>query len=290
MTAASRGLPSGSARAWVNHWPLVLGFGVMALATMIGLARESWWREIGAHGPIVLATGAWLLVAQRPEAPPGAGPAPPLWVGLLAAPALALYVFGRAYDFISLEAAGLYGVMLAIALRLIGWRGMAAAWFPLFYLAFLIPPPGWMIDRFTSPLRVFVSKIVTAGLQGVGYPITRDGVTMTIAQYQLLVEDACSGLNSIIGLTAITLLYIYLMHRASWRYALLLVAFILPIAVLVNVIRVTALVLLTYYYGDAVAQGFLHVTTGMVLFMLALTLVFGLDALLQSFFARRRAA
>lgn len=274
--------------AAIPYWPLMLGFAVLAIPTIAQLAKESWVREIGAHGPIVMATGAWLLVAQRERGMEREGP---IWAtALIAIPALMLYIFGRAYDFISLEAAGLYGVMLAMALRLIGWRAMAANWFPFLYLAFMIPPPGWVIDKITAPLRTFVSYIVTEGLQLLDYPISRDGVTMTVAQYSLLVEDACSGMNSLIGLTAVSLLYIYLMHRASWRYALLLVAFVLPVAVIANIFRVTVLVLLTYHAGDAVAQGFLHVTTGMVLFMFALGLIFLIDAVLQRFFVRGQRA
>lgn len=261
------------------HWPLLAGFLILAIPTMATLGREVWVRESGAHGPIVLATGAWLLMTQRTHGLEREGPG---WgVALLAIPSLALYTFGRAYDFIVLEAAGVYGTMLAMALRLIGLRSMLQNWFPFFYLGFMVPPPDWVIDKFTSPLRVFVSIVVTKGLQLLDYPITRDGVTMTVAQYSLLVEDACSGMNSIIGLTAVTLLYIYLMHKASWRYCLLLLAFVLPVAIIANMVRVTVLVLLTYHFGDAVAQGFLHVTTGLVLFMFALGLIFLIDALLQ---------
>jgi exosortase B len=277
-------------RRWLEHWPLIVGFAIMVIPTIVTLGQQVWTMEIGAHGPIVLATGIWLLATQRQDIGALSRPGPTWQVAAIMVPALLLYVFGRAYDFISLETLAVYAALLAAALLLVGWRAMAANWFPLFYLAFLIPPPGWLIDKITSPLRMFISYVVTSALHGLGYPISREGVTMTVAQYQLLVEDACSGMNSIIGLTAITLLYIYLMHRASWRYALLLVAFILPIAIVVNMVRVTVLVLLTYYYGDAVAQGFLHVTAGMMLFVLALLLVFALDAALQKLLARRRVA
>jgi len=263
------------------HWPLFAGFALLLVPTVATLGREVWTLEIGAHGPIVLATGLWLLWQQLPAMRAAAAPAAVWSVALPAVPALALYAFGRAYDFIFLEAAGLYVLMLAMAAMLAGWRAIAANWFPFLYLGFLVPPPGWAIDRFTGPLRLFVSYVATTGLSWAGIPISRDGVTLTVAQYQLLVEDACSGLNSIIGLTAISLFYIYLMHRASWRYAALLVAFILPIAIIANIIRISILVLLTYHYGDAVAQGFLHMTAGMILFMVALLLVFALDRVLQ---------
>ena len=126
-----------------------------------------------------------------------------------------------------------------------------------------------------------MSDIVTWLLSAVGYPISQVGVTLYIAQYQLLVEDACAGLNSIISLTAVGLFYIYLMHNASWRYSLLLLALLLPIAIAANVIRVIILVLLTYYFGNEVAQGYLHDFAGIVTFVSALLLFFLVDQILS---------
>ena len=94
-------------------------------------------------------------------------------------------------------------------------------------------------------------------------------------------EDACAGLNSIISLTAVGLFYIYLMHNASWRYSLLLLALLLPIAIAANVIRVIILVLLTYYFGNEVAQGYLHDFAGIVTFVSALLLFFLVDQILS---------
>lgn len=269
------------------NWALCAGFLIIAIPTLINLSREVWPREIGAHGPIVLATGIWLLTQCAQEMKENASA--PSWAAVVAgmAVALAAYIFGRAYDFISIEAFGLYLVMLVIAYRLFGARALWINFFPFLYLAFMVPPPGWVIDAATAPLRSFVSFVSTEGLAWLGYPIMRHGITIFIAQYQLLVEDACSGMNSIVGLTAISLFYIYIMHRASWRYSLFLVLLILPIAIFVNIIRVVVLILLTYYWGDAVAQGFLHATAGIVLFALALAITFGVDALIQHFLARR---
>ncbi len=267
-------------RAVGRHWPLFVGFLVLLVPTIVGLGREVWSMEIGAHGPIVLATGLWLVSQRLGDMRAKATAPSPLIVVLLLLLSLPVYIFGRAYDFISLEAAGVYGAMITLVLVLVGWRALRDNLFPFLYLGFLVPPPGWLIDQVTAPLRHLVSAAAMGVLEPFNYPIQREGVTLFIGSYQLLVEDACAGMNSIVGLTAITLFYIYLMHRASWRYSLLLVALIVPVAVFVNILRVTALILLTYYAGDAVAQGFLHATTGMVLFALALGAMFGLDWLL----------
>jgi exosortase len=155
-------------------------------------------------------------------------------------------------------------------------------WFPFLYLAFLIPPPGYVLTHLTAPLKQFVSQVSTDWLSAFGLPVARQGVTIFVAQYQLLVEDACSGMNSIIGIIAITLLYIYLSRGSSWRYSLLLTALAVPIAIVANILRIMTLILLTYGFGDAVAQGFLHYTAGFFLFALALLLVFGLDNLFSA--------
>jgi exosortase len=213
--------------------------------------------------------------ALRAEAQPG-----PFWLTLAGVLiSLPLYVFGRAYDFISLEALGLYGFCLSLMHNRFGLRAMMANWFPLFYLGLLLPAPGWMIDQLTAPLKLLVTTLATAIVEPSGIPILQQGVTMTVGPYQLLVEDACSGMNSLIGLIAITLFYIYLLRNASWRYAAFLVCLVVPIAIAANVVRIIFLILLTYFMGDAVGQGFLHMTAGLFLFALSLLLMFTIDNL-----------
>ena len=284
--ARARGVP----RILLDHWPLIAGLTALALPTFARLGRQVWSTEAGAHAPIVLATGVWLLVREgasmRAEARPGRELV--FWPAL--ALALALWVFGSAYDFISLEAAALWLVTLLVAYRLVGEAAVRGSFFPFLYLAFLVPPPGWVVDRLTAPLQTLISTVATDGLAALGVPISRYGVTLFVGPYQLLVEQACSGMNSIVGLTAVSLFYIHVLHRASWRYALLLAACILPVAVFTNLLRVVALVLITHWFGDAAAQGFLHVTAGVALFAVALAIIFGLDTLFQRVLGRRSEA
>lgn len=267
-------------------WPVALGMALLAIPTIVTLGEQVWSKESGAHGPIVLATGLWLLWRQRDEMLAAAVPGSD-WLTIPAmAASLALYVFGRAYDFISLEVVGLYGVGISLLYACFGLRVLLTNWFPLLYLGFLVPPPGWFLDSITAPLKLFVSFAATEGLQAFGIPVFREGVTLMIGHYQLLVEDACSGMNSITGLVAISLFYIYLLRNASWRYSLFLVALVIPIAIVANIIRIVVLVLLTYFFGDAVAQGFLHMAAGIFLFVTALLLVFAVDNLMSRLLKR----
>jgi len=229
----------------------------------------------------VLATAIWLIWRRWDEIVAEAKPGNMLIALPVLLLALATYVFGRAYNFLLIEVAAMLLALVTLGYAFAGGRVMRKLWFPIFYLGFLIPLPGWILDALTQPLKVFVSDVTTWLLAAFGYPITQVGVTLYIAQYQLLVEDACAGLNSIISLTAVGLFYIYLLHNASWRYSLLLLAFVLPIAVAANIVRVIILVLITYYFGDEAAQGYLHDFAGIVTFVSALLFIFLLDSLLS---------
>jgi len=280
MTDEPATLPGSAApdfRPWLAAWPLLIGYALLLGPTLASLGKQVWTTEAGAHGPIVLFTGIWLLAREaasfRELGRPGS------LVGTLALliPSLGAYAFARAFDYISVEVAGLYGVGLALLYLRFGRAPLLKCWFPLFYLSFLAPPPGWLIDSFTAPLKQFVSYVATTSLAAVGLPVAREGVTIFVAQYQLLVEDACSGLNSLVGLTAISLFYIYLLRGSSLRYSAVLTLFVLPIAVAGNIVRIMTLILLTDAFGDAVAQGFLHFLAGIFLFAVDLLLVFTVD-------------
>ena len=260
--------------------PLWIGLAALGVPTLISLAHETWSKESGAHGPIVLAVGAWLLIKEFPSARALVRPGSLALTLAGLAFSLLLYVFGRALAFIPIEAAGLYGAGVCILYSQIGLRALLKLWFPVVYLAFLVPAPGWFLDQVTAPLKQFVSWAAMSVLSTFGIPVAREGVTIYVSSYRLLVEDACSGLNSMVGLVAVSLLYIYLLRGAQLRYALLLTGLVIPIAILGNVLRIMTLILLTYFFGDEVAQGFLHETAGLFLFAIDLMLVFAVDKLL----------
>jgi exosortase len=285
MTAGAVG--AFDRRWFLSHGALLLLFLAISVPTFYRLGVQVWSQDIGAHGPIVLATGLWLLWRKLPDMTAEAKPGFLLLTILGIAVSLPIYVFGRAYDIISMEAAGLYGFAISLLHDRFGVRALLKNWFPLLYLGLLLPLPGWVIDEFTAPLKLLVSVLSFAIVEPLGIPIVREGVTMTVGPYQLLVEDACSGLNSLIGLIAITLFYIYLLRNAGWRYSLFLLCLIIPVAIIANVFRIVTLILLTYYFGDAVGQGFLHVTAGLFLFAIALVLMFAIDNVASRFLRKR---
>ena len=158
--------------------------------------------------------------------------------------------------------------------------------FPLLYLAFMFPLPDTLVAVLTGSLKTMISHAAVDFLYQFGYPIGSAGVTIQVGQFQLLVAAACSGLNSIVALTALSLFYVYMRHQADWRYALLLSVLILPVAIFTNFVRILILILLTYHAGDAAAQGFLHNFAGLTMFTVALLTIFALDSAIEPLWRR----
>jgi exosortase B len=259
---------------------IAAGLAALYLPSWWDAAHGLWQTDEFAHAPLVLVIAAWLFWRQRevllraPDALPSAG----AW-SLLAA-GLMLYALGRATGTSSVEFASKVAVVAAAVLLLKGRRGLALVWFPVLYLAFAVPLPGTLVDALTEPLKHGISRIVVDVLHALGYPIGRSGVLITVGPYELLVADACSGLNSMFSLAALGALFIHLNGNSGRAHTALLVASILPIAFAANIVRVISLVLITYHFGDAAGQGFLHGAAGIVLMLVALLAFFGLDALL----------
>ncbi len=260
--------------------PPALGLAVLFLPTLWELSQTVWQSEEQGHGPIVLAVTAWLLWQQRADLVAAVGPRAGALGWAVLGFGLLLYVLGRSQDILLFEVGAMIPLLAGSLALLFGWALVRRAAFPLLFLVFMVPLPAAIIDALTGPLKQVVSSIAEEILYRAGYPVARTGVILSVGQYQLLVADACSGLNSMFSLSALGLLYLYLVrHRQVWRNAVLLLS-ILPIAFFANVVRVMILVLVTYHYGDEAGQGFIHGAAGMVLFIVALALLTGLDSLL----------
>ena len=269
----------GQDRAPFAGSSLILATGVFFFATptMLFVARESWSMEQGAHGPIIMFTGLWLAWQQRAEVLSKAKQ-PPLWQPLvLLAVLLPAYVFSRITQIVEVEGYVMYSALLAALFSIVGREAMRPLWFPLLYLAFMFPPPETIVAVFTLPLKMAISQSSVELLHAIGFPVAISGVRIFIGQYELLVEAACSGLNSIISLISLSLFYIYVRHKDDWGQAMILVLFVIPIAVASNFVRVIVLILITYYAGEAAGQGFMHDVSGMLIFVVALVMVVGTD-------------
>ncbi|MEQ1547092.1 MAG: exosortase V [Chakrabartia sp.] len=269
-----------------ENWLLFLGLAALFVPTMMLVAKFSWGTEQGAHGPIVVATGIWLLMRQWPSAAGVRQPAPAKNIAILSVLLLSAYFLSSVTQIVEIQGFLMYGVLLTALYSFVGFRAMTALSFPLFYLLFAFPPPDTLVAIITQPLKIAISEAAIWLLYLFGYPIAGAGVTIQIGQYQLLVAAACAGLNSLISLSAISLFYVYVRHQARWRYALFLVLAIVPVAAFANFVRVLILILLTYHSGESAAQGFLHNFAGMTMFVTALLSIFAFDSFAEPIWRR----
>lgn len=271
-------------------WMVLLGLLVVYLPEYSELFQTLWHSDEQGHGPIILAVSAWLLYQQRyPLAQLQARGAVVSGAVVLSVGAL-LYAFGRSQNIWIFSIGSQIWVLAGLALLFKGWSGLRLIWFPLFFMVFMVPLPEALVAAVTAPLKTAVSYVASNLLYSAGFPVGRSGVMLTIGQYQLLVADACAGLNSMFTLEALGMLYMNLMRYKSVARNVTLAALLVPIAFVANIGRVIILVLVTYVFGDAAGQGFVHGFAGLVLFLLALCLMLLADRVLGLFFAADRGA
>lgn len=276
---------SGLAGWQLSHFVLIAALLLFVVPPMVEVARFNWTTEQGGHGPIVMATGLWLLYREYSRARHLAVPGNRL-IGFGALLVLIpLYVVAGITGILELQVFLMYAAVVAGAYLLVGGAVLRACWFPILYLAFALPPPDQVVAVLTQPVKIAISGAAVKFLYALGYPIGSSGVMIQIAQFELLVAAACSGLNSLLTLSAICMFYVYLKNKNDRALFIGMALLVLPIAVLANFIRVLILILITYYAGEAAAQGFLHDFAGLLTFAAALATLMAIEALVTS---RRR--
>lgn len=287
MTTEARSLPGASRPEWSNEIQLglvLLGLIALYLPSLIGLFQGVWSEDGQMHGPIVLGIAVWLMYRNWPtmeSAAQGKQVSASGWPLLLIG--LMCYVLGRSQGILVLEVGSVIWVLMGLVLLERGTAALKTQWFALFFMFFMVPLPSQIVDLVTMPMKMAVSYVAEHVLFWAGYPISRNGVILQIGQYMLLVADACAGLHTLLTLEALGLLYLNLVQRDSLFRNAGLALLIIPISFTANVIRVMALTLITYHFGDAAGQGFLHGFAGMVLFLTALALIIAIDSLLHTF-------
>jgi exosortase B len=280
-------LPAGSDSVVLGT--VLAALTLLYLPTWWDLTQTIWRSDDQSQGPLILITSLAMFAHRRnvlaalPARPSRFG-WPLLGIGLV------LYAVGRSQSIWLFEVGSQIAVIAAALLLFKGPAALRMAWFPLFFLLFMVPLPGPLVAALTGPLKTAASAVAAELLYQFGYPVSRTGVILTVGPYLILVADACAGLTSMFSLEALSLLYLHVAgHTSPWRNGII-AALAVPISFCANVVRVVILVLVTYHLGDEAGRGFLHGFAGLVLFVVALALVLVVDAILGVFFRARRAA
>jgi exosortase len=175
--------------------------------------------------------------------------------------------------------------LIGLVLLLLGRRIARVLAFPLLFLFLMIPLPQSLVNTITFPLQLIASDVAMTPLYWLHIPALREGNIIHLANTQLLVAEACSGLRSVMALGTLGVVFAYF-FRKNLVERIVIVASTLPIAILVNAFRVALTGVLTHRFGEAAAEGVIHQTEGFFTFGLAFGLLLLEAWLLQRFWPR----
>jgi len=181
----------------------------------------------------------------------------------------------------------LIGAAGAVVLFLGGWRLVRHTWLPIAFFVFAIPLPRRYYDGLTMPMQQLSATVagallnlvpeLRASVSGVVIDVIYKGQRLEPA---LNVAEACSGMRLLMAFLALGVAMAYLHERPWWQRVVLLIS-TAPIAVLCNIVRVTATGAIYVLIGPSYAQGIYHDLLGLAM----LPLAFGLYGLLAWFMA-----
>jgi exosortase D (VPLPA-CTERM-specific) len=151
---------------------------------------------------------------------------------------------------------------------------------PLLLLLFIIPLPAFFANSLSLRLQLWSSAIGVAVIRLAGISVYLDGNVIDLGSYKLQVAEACSGLRYLFPLMALACLIAYFYKAALWKRLTVFLASI-PIAVLMNSLRIGVIGITVEYWGPRMAEGVLHDFEGWVVFMISTLVLLALAALLS---------
>jgi len=247
------------------------------------------WGGVGgdlAHGWIIPIVSAFVIWRKRQDltAVPKETNTTGMVVIILS---LLLHWLGFRAQLTRMSLVSLIGLLWGIPFYLYGRQVARILAFPCAYLIFCIPMS--FLNNVTVPLRILASSIATHLLNGVCIPAVRSGTmirSLAAGGFNLDVADPCSGLRSLIAMTAVTAVYAYFTQSTLLKKWLLFAAAI-PLAIAGNIVRIVTIALVAESFGSQKALRFCHNFSGFVIFSVAIVLMMGLGRLLQIDYGER---
>jgi len=249
----------------------LVAFVVLFIQPARSLALD-WWNNPDAGHGLLLAPLALWLAWRRGLAPERRGQMALGSVILLGA-VLLRYLSGLAAEIFTMR----FSILLAISGLVIfawGWRQLLRWWLPTTILFLSIPWPALITNALALPLQFQASQMGAALLESRHIPVQLAGNVIRLPGHQLFVTEACSGLRSLTALLSLGVLVGGLWLRFPVTRLLVLLITI-PVAIVINAIRVFLTGFLVFFVDPKLGEGFMHVTEGWLLFIVA----FGILAL-----------
>ncbi len=192
---------------------------------------------------------------------------------------LLMFIFGWRQEYLLISTLSLIPLLFGLTGYLYGPQMSRLLLFPILYLLLLVPPPLGVLDSITLPMRYGISVITAGILQFFHYPITRDGLLLSIGSHEIYMGAPCSGFRSLITMISLGLVYAYI-NQGTFKKKLILTASIVPLALLGNLARVFGMCLVTFYLGEEPGKKY-HDTSGFVIFLILIAGLIGLETFLD---------
>jgi len=263
--------PSGrSPWLWLNASILVSLIVALYFRILPDMVKD-WWDDPGAsHGiliPPVALYIAWLrrdLTLAEPAWPDLHG----LWLTLGACLTLLLGTLGAEFF---LTRASFVLLLAGLVWTFWGAPRFRTLLFPLVLLLTMIPLPRLVYNMMSAPLQQMASSVAASLVQLLGIAVYQDGNVIHLAGISLGVAEACSGLRSLTSLITAALMVGFLFCTRV-RTRVLLVALAVPIAIGMNVARVTGTAIIAEH-NQQYALGYYHSFSGWLVFLVGFGLV-----------------
>lgn len=233
-----------------------------------------------SHGFLIPLVAAWVVWYRRRDL--WAAPKQVSWMGLIfLIGALALHWVGAKAQHPRLSLVSIIGILWSVPFYLYGWQVAKILMFPCAYLIFCVPLN--FLDDLTFPLQMAMIRSSAALLNGLGLEVAYSGTNLTVVQsgYDFDVAAPCSGLRSLLAMTALTSVYACITQNTWWKKWLLFFCSI-PLAVIGNMARITSIVLVAEVAGPAFALGPYHDYSGYVVFAVAIGLMVAVGGVLNA--------
>lgn len=260
-TTSTRTEPSGLA---VRMEILVLGVLLIIAFWPIVLSMYGSWFDEKAymeHGILVIPAAAYMAWTKKdelkavPRQPSAWGTFLLFWGALQA-------ILGLAAQWIWVGRMAFLVSLVGCIVAVFGWRMVRELIYPLCTLLLMVAPPTFLFARLTLSLQLLASRLGESCLEALGYSVLREGNILELVGIKLSVEEACSGIRSLMAIIFMCVLYNYFFVR-GWSMKALILVMAIPIAILGNAVRIVATGIASQY-NPALVQGAAHEAFGYV--------------------------
>ena len=198
---------------------------------------------------------------------------PSRWGILILLAGMGLHVLGTLGAELFILRCSLILTLVGVIVFVYGFAMLKALWIPAAYLFLMIPLPSIIWNKIAFPLQLFAARMSAEVIQLIGIPVFREGNILHLSNTSLEVVDACSGLRSLTSLIALSGIFAFLAPLSAVKKSILFFSAV-PVAVVVNVIRLSITAAMAYWISPETAHGFLHDISGLIIFGLALILIY----------------